>query len=579
MFGASTLSGTITKRSKAYLKKLQAVVPAPNRLGWYMIAAGALLLLITLIAAQMTRPYGSDDVANQVMLQSWTHGLPLNAVAGADTFILKLPIFLLEDVLIPHNSRLKLFILVVVFAAALYASMVVFFREYIPKQARQANRLAVVLAFLPLVWYFGLTALPSPSSTFVDISWVTNFFKINLRNAELGAAMLLMLPWAAYLSGRVRLASTRNRIIAAVLAIATGLLFFSDPYFLFTLGIGAAAATAVLWLANKLTNWMLIEAGVYALIALATYKVVGLLCLRVHYYPGGLGNFSFASFNNLPQTMFNTGEGIFKMFNADFWGLGLHGSHAKIFLVNAILAALCVVAVVIATVQLRSKFTVLRLMLISVIFTTLAVYCFSLNGTDPTQSRYLMLAVLCSLPLLADWLLMLSKRAQYRRLLYTILALTACSVLANLIVNARLVESAIVRPQDVPNAINYTIIKAAEQAGAYKGYADYWDADINTYFSDRKVVVIPITCASGTITRYTWLYNLSDYEVSAHKTFFLTTHEKPGNSNGYCGDLLGPFGTPAEVINISKSYTMYIYDRDIGPDIAYTPAQIVTQHQ
>lgn len=569
-------SKSTTKKNKlsSWLRNLTS-----RQVEWIVVSAGAALFFLMLLAAQLTRPYGSDDVAVQVIFQSWAHGLPLSGVVGSDNFILKVPFYLLEDLLMPHNSRTKLFLLVLVFAAVLFISLVVFIRRYIPESQRRANLLAPVLMFLPVAWYFAITAIPQGSATFVDISWVTNFFKLNLRNAELGVALLLMLPWARYLSSAEPLRSQRRIITGLLLAAATGVFVYSDPYFLFTLGAGVGATVVILWLSRRITNRQLIESAAYAAVVMIVYVLSKYVFAHLHYYAGQLGNLGFTPFPDLAQTLLNTGESVFKMFNADIWGLMVTSSHAKVYLVNTVLVMICTTAVFSGARRLMRELNVMRLMLLNVTLATLAIYWLTYSGTDPTQSRYVMLAVICALPLTADWLLSLARSQKHRRLVYTILTAGILCIGVNVLANLSLIRGAIARPQDAPNAINYTIIKTAEQAGAYKGYADYWDADINTYFSDRRVVFIPITCASGTITRYTWLYNLSDYDIPAHKTFFLTTHEKPGNSNGYCGDLLSPFGAPAEVININKSYTMYIYDHDIGPSIAYTPAQVVVQHQ
>lgn len=562
-------SRNITKKSK--VETWFARLPlAPRSAEWLVVGVGAGLFFLTLLAAQLTRPYGSDDVAVQVIFQSWSHGLPLWAVVGPDNFVLKVPFYLVEDILLPHNSRLKLFLLVLLFAAGLFAALVAFMRAYIPEKERRASILAAGLTFMPLAWYFGLTALPHPSATFIDISWVTNFFKLNLRNIELGLALLLMIPWARYLGGMYQMESRRERVIAAGLAVITGVFFYNDPYFLFVLGGGVGAAMAVLWFTSRLTLRQLAAAAIYGALALISYKVVGRVVGHYHYISAQFGNFGFAPFTDLKQTFLNAGEAIFKMFNADFWGQSLRSPHTKIFAANAVLVALCVTAVVYAVRQLRRRMDVMRLLLVCTIVANVAIYCFSQAGTDPLQSRYLMLAIVCSLPLLADWLLALSRQRNARRVFCAVLVVAVLCIGLNLFVNLRLIQGALLRPQDAPNGVNYRIIQAARDAHAYKGYADYWDSDINTYLSDRAVVFIPTLCSegvAGTLVRYNWLYNLPDNQVQSHRTFFLTTRAPFGNSNGYCGDLLDVLGTPTETIPIDTTYTMYVYDTDIGPAI------------
>jgi hypothetical protein len=109
-----------------------------------------------------------------------------------------------------------------------------------------------------------------------------------------------------------------------------------------------------------------------------------------------------------------------------------------------------------------------------------------------------------------------------------------------------------------PNAINYQIVNIVKQQGLTKGYAPYWSAQINTYLSPNHAQFLPVTCLGHTLYKLDWVINEPDFNIKAQRSFFLYS-----NVVAWCNVSILQLH-PVKVIPINNTYTLYIFNSDIG---------------
>ena len=118
------------------------------------------------------------------------------------------------------------------------------------------------------------------------------------------------------------------------------------------------------------------------------------------------------------------------------------------------------------------------------------------------------------------------------------------------------------------NSSNISLIKEMRKRGIHKGYAHFWNANINTYLSDGDVTVIPTLCGAYSKTvLYPWLISEKQMKQSANKSFFIVD-PKYYKDGGTCqkADIIEQFGKPQEVIKIYGQYIL-IYNYDLRSDM------------
>ena len=96
------------------------------------------------------------------------------------------------------------------------------------------------------------------------------------------------------------------------------------------------------------------------------------------------------------------------------------------------------------------------------------------------------------------------------------------------------------------------------------GYANFWNAGINTYATNDNVKVRQISISNGSISPRLWLCDDSWYGVEAHEgqSFLLLTSEQ---LESFCqGDFSSTiFGEPEQILNY-EDYTIAIFDYNIS---------------
>jgi energy-coupling factor transporter transmembrane protein EcfT len=114
-----------------------------------------------------------------------------------------------------------------------------------------------------------------------------------------------------------------------------------------------------------------------------------------------------------------------------------------------------------------------------------------------------------------------------------------------------------------PNQVNLEIIDGLKSRGLTKGYANYWDGNINTYLSSGAVDFLPVSCTKkGTLSEFRWLLDGNLYTEAAEKTFIMIDPVRIDTTLCSEANLLKQFGTPEQSF-ITKGRSVYIYNYDV----------------
>lgn len=544
---------TFRKTVSKYWRNLET-----DKLRWILIGLCAAILLVTLTSIQMSRIYSSDDVVVQNIFQSWQDGSAHEAHIGADNFILKLPFYTLQD-MVMENSRAKLFIAVLVFNAVFLVGLILIIEKLVRPLLR--NKWAVLGAYLPAAWFIG-TYVYSQSVWRLDQSKIATLANPNSRNLEIGVAFILMILVALYLEGKLDLKQRWRKIALIAGAPLLGLYFFSDPYFVYCLGGAVVLASAVLWFVKKLGTLRAAYLLGYFVLCLVFAQIIKWLVAMWGYHSISNISTQLVSFENLWGNISNALHALFVMFGGDFWG-GNVNLKTAIYVVNAVALLFGLIALIYAC---RRKFILqpLNLLLVCAFVASTGAYVITINGSADTW-RYLIFPALCLVPLTAQWLVHIAQKKPNMRLLGSLLGISILAIVMNLVLNLRIIGIAATQPANArPNQNSMIVVDALKKHGLTKGYANYWVGPLNTYFANRSSVMLPLVCnQNGELAKFNWLVNYPDFHLTSKQTFFLqdTTNPIRGCMDKGTEHVFGPAD---RIIKVSDIYTLYVYDRDIA---------------
>ncbi|WP_139173418.1 hypothetical protein [Geodermatophilus telluris] len=533
------------------------------------LVSGAFLLMM--LAGQYFAPAHSDSVAQQNIVRSILGGQPSDLVVPVDNWWLHAPFYLLTS-LLPAGATAHL-LDVLLTHAVLLAGILVFTRTYL-RELFPGSRLALVAAHLAAAWALGLAVyLPwaDPVAPLGNEAAATIFLTPNHRNLETGVALLL-LAWFASWAGRAGQASRRRTAVQwAAASLSLGALTYSDPFFLYTLAGSLVLACAVFWLTGRWSARR--AAGVLSVlvggaVVHAALSVV-MRALGVHAIEN-VGSF-FAPAQGLVGNLQNVLTAYLVMFRASPWGLPIGASVALVVL-NAVLAVAVLAGVALAA---RSQFRrpdPVRLPALLFILIGTAAYAFStLAASGPASFRYVFVPVLAALPFATESLVRVARaNVRWRGVVLVVLC---GGLLANVAVNASVLVRQGPLGTDRLYAANEAVVEAVEEAGYTKGYATFWNANVNTYLADREVLFLPVTSRAGEVVKYDFLVNTPDFDVAADRSFlYVAPNDVPLVHEGPPNELdpqwwVAAVGRPSETRQLPTGGTLLFYDRDIGADL------------
>jgi hypothetical protein len=538
---------------------------------WYLrLFIGVLtIFVIALTAAHMTRPYNSDDVCIQNILDSFIEGNPREGVVGTDNFIIRLPLYLLANVV--PNSRAQLFFMVIICNLILFIPLAYVAYTYLFKR-QVYKRWHTILIISPLMWYLGLTTVPLDSTDKTFSAFFSGMYlNLNYRNAEIGIMLLIALAFKQFILDP---STSRRKSYAwsIALAVILSLFFYNDPFFLYIFGGALIVASGILYVHKKVALGRLVT--VLAIISLAFLGsiVINKICAAYGFIAADNIEKAFISTDSLMVATQNMIHGLFQVFRADFWGQRLAMKATILFLLNSSLVFISILSLysTARSVFRKPKFLVSAMFFVIVI--SFVIYLLTTSGSLTSSFRYLFVAAVVSTLLTASYIASGLKgvQVQKKRLAVIIGVLCVVGSLVNSSIN--LVAAATAKPGDAQKDTRM-IIDELKSRHLTKGYSTYWASNTLSYLSNRETVVLPLICGSPKMSppvRFEWLVNISDFNIKSAdgRTFFLydTLAGEP-----QC-DAMNRVPSASEVVHISDRYTLYIYDSDIGKTLgSYRP--------
>lgn len=527
----------------------------PKRFEWLLVGLVGLLFLFSLVASHLSRPYSSDDVTTQTVVQSWENGQPVDAVVGEDSYIIKVPFFALHDFLQPTNSRTKLLVSVLIFNGILLAGVIMLTRALINDKTRR-SRLKMLLVYLPIGWYFALSVLP------IKANHNFNFMCPDFRNAELGVAFMLVALLGSFAERKQWKFTLKHGIVGALLFGFLAVFLSSDPYFIYILGLPVVLFLGLAWLQDKVTWRRGLGLLAYTVLVIGASFAVSMLVEHMGIVSYKYVPRQFIGIDQLWKALGTTIAAEFEQFSAFIWGEKVTTALLP-QLVNCGLLVLSLWAVIQAGRDQLKKFEPRRLILILVVAINLLVFSFNAVN-DIGNDRFLFMAVVAQVILLAAY----GATIKNTKLQYCLIIFYAAGILINIGASTPAITG-YVRHGVRPNAVNYQIGDIVAAEGLTKGYAPYWSSLINTYLSPSGAQFLPAKCENNTLSKLDWVMNKPDFDIPAEKSFYLYSNDTLPPTTAECTpEALGL--EPVKTIGIDGTYTLYIFDYDISAGMQHS---------
>jgi hypothetical protein len=507
------------------------------------------LFVLGLVTTHHVRPYNSDDVSWQNILLTWHPFSGEQVTLGSsDNFVDKLPIFMLfNQILEPTRSAILIesAILGVIGFSLFYVSSIYFLAK--------AKIKLTYINLLPFVW------LASFGHSFSQLYLLPDW-----RGFELGFAFALIALVAKACS--LESVSFRSpKIVVATLfaSVLSGIIIYSDPYFLYFTLAPLVIAVIVLAIFKKigLRVFGLILAGF--VLAYLSSKLTEVISHSAGIKLATEYPVQFVNFDQLPSNIWHAVHSVLIIFGADFFGRPPFSAVTIAYIVNAILLAL-IIRYLYVTGQTSKNLPRLdpakcwRLYFALLCLLVFTLYSVSTVQDGTSTYRYFIIFVLSSVLLLS----LVMGQLRDKRILACLL------ILASLLNIGVMIKSPNTYPMpgasgNNHNQVNYDIIKTVKDENLSKGYANYWQGAINTYLSKNKITFLPAYCFNGQALKFHWLIDESTFSRKADRTFYLYDPLLPITANCTPDEVRKHFGKPAETLTVDGK-TLYIYEYDIS---------------
>jgi hypothetical protein len=365
-----------------------------------------------------------------------------------------------------------------------------------------------------------------------------------------------------YLDGDLNFGGWPKKIIAAVLLVLLGIFFYSDPLFAYMLLLPLIVFLAVLAYAEN-PKRRFINAIMFLIGAAAASVLIH--HLFTHY--GIMTHHTetkFIQYSDLWHNINQLIDDYFRIFSANFWGGNFLKAGTVLRLINSVFM---VIAVLSPVILIKSSRLINRknpwaiFLLVQPAFLSL-VYVLSNNTTlnGVGAIRFLVLLpfyAIFILPIFFDYI----KTPAIKPFIYALL------ILAIGLNSLYALKEIISVRHEHPNSSNFVYIDTLNSLGLTKGYANYWDSNINMYLSNNKVDLVPVNC----MQIQHWLMDDHSLNVNAAKSFYIYNPARTGNceSPEVISQVLG---TPKQVVSVGDS-KIFVFNYDIKSKLrnAYYP--------
>ena len=386
--------------------------------------------------------------------------------------------------------------------------------------------------------------------------FATTFLNTDWRDYEFGVSFIFYMLFLRYYYDEIHpRESKKAKFITAGLLILASLYTYSDPYFFYLTLLPLACWFAGLWILGKISLRKAIGPILFTFLALIFGRVLMSLFARVGII-APKGALTITSLRNLHRSF-----DIFFASMGSIFGINFP-KDSLISLGNiTILTAISLILFKLRSIirhsyqRVRSPGLAIKVFFSLLGIASIAAYIAIENSVGDT-SRYLDLFVY-----VGALLIVLGMSEFGTRTLRTILTVLIVTAILNTSATISQLQNSHAAADSVNNS-NYKLISTVEQLGFTKGYAGYWDSDINTYLSQNTVEFLPVTCSKSATVPLPLLVNGSLFSQLATKTFFVIdpTHTSPK----LCSEtqLYDQFGQPTGTIKVGKD-TILLYNYDL----------------
>ncbi len=509
-----------------------------------------ILFVINMIFTYRLRPFNSDDVFWQAILLNWHPFDSTTATLGnSSIYVDKLPFFEFFNHFF-EPSRKVLLMEAILSSVAGFTGFYFACIYFLKKAKVQLS----YINLLPFVW------LSSFGYTFAQL-----YLNTNWRGFQLGVSFVVFALVAALWYGDIKVKSWWSKTALIIVSAYAGLQMYSDPYFLyFTVG-PLALLSILLYITRKINRRQFLMVGIPLVASLVFTKLFG-----IFFHAAGIRTaidypMEFVHFENIVDGINGSLHSILIIFSSDFFGNQLKNITTLAPLLNFVLLSFIAYAVGSFLLKLRrsswkkmSFETIWQLFFVGITLLVFISHSISTLGQGTATYRYFLFFALVT-ALLFVYALSSMKTGIKKHILAGLLVV---AVLFNLGITAMGVQDSH-RPDVASNrrnTLNDLTIALVKDRGYSKGYANYWDANINTYLSGGKVSFLPSVCNDHKALKWHWLINDDAFDNKSEKSFYYLNPDVPAACQPE--DILRQFGEPAKKIELGNKI-IFLYDYDI----------------
>lgn len=522
-----------------------------------VIAGSFIVLFFSLFLTYKIRPYNSDDVGIQNAILSWRPFSHQTLYLSPDTWLANIPFYLFFS-LFMNPGRHLLFVEGLFFAflnlVFFYISLAYFYKKFKIK----FNSFSI----LPVIW---LTSFGS--------SLMILFLNTNLRNYEIGLSFVLFMIVSIVLDGVLDFRKNINKFAYVLVCAIIGLLVLNDPMYLYLVVFPIIFFLLFHYLKSSKYRKR-IRTIFYGFILSGVFyeifrKLLILSGVKIYPQPPTFVNYA-TLFSNI-STAFH---GLLIVFSADIFGRNLLNLTTIGYSINFLLLLFIIYRMFKAHNQLSENgkndpsylakswltFFIFEFWFIFV------VYFISNQLFNLLSYRYLVLE-----PFLISFMFIPLINNLDKNIKLFLLSIISVSVLFNVIISfVNTNAQGIVPVGNLGNSQDYTLIQFLESKKLFKGYGQYWEANIETYLSNNKIDIYPVVCSNNKTVLFNWFVNGGQLNKLSKNSFIILDYS--GTPMCSSTDILNEFGKPYQEYLIQNKEIL-IYNYDIGLRIKQFPSQ------
>ncbi len=513
-----------------------------------------LLITISLFLTQKIRPFNSDDTSWQVILSNWQPFSKQIAFMGSkDNFIINAPFIYVINTLL-GNSRSTLFIESLILTY-LNFGFFYFSAIYILKRCKIKINFYILLPFIWLASfgnYFNSLML-NPNWRIPEIGLMFVFYVLGLK---------------LYYHEINPLKSRLNIVISILVMLLSGLLVYSDNYFLY-FGLTPILATYLVLLFLKRIDKKIIAIALLTILtSIFISTLLRALVARIGLISPGPLLVVPISLKSLIINFDNAVKSLLYIFGA----YAIKPSTSLLFNFSIFLNFLLISIIPLIFIYVflyykypkkiinYNKTTIQPKTLLISLFSIVGIFDFIaymlVDGGTMNSYRYLIIIVFSYIVLLSIGISKVKKGQIYIAIL--MLMAIIINLLFSFYTTENLNSAAINNP---PNQSNIKLINLIKKNHLIKGYANYWNSNINNYLSNGSISIMPIACVQGISKPDYLLDTKNNFQQKVNNSFYLINPSLTTPVSCTYQQVIDQFGKPKKTIRYQNQFILvYPYD-------------------